>query len=74
MNVYAIARPAEGVTINGNEYVCNANNEIMLFYSAVEALAYLSTRGYYKAADIEREGIEIVEMQDCGDYYEPIKG
>ena len=71
MNVYAITRPIEGVTINGREYVCNDKNEVMLFYSEVEALAYLSTQGYNKAG-MEREGIEIVEMQDCGDHYEPI--
>ena len=69
--IWAISRPKSGISLNGREYVCNDKNEVMLFYAEVEALAYLSTQGYNKA-DMEREGIEIVEMQENGDYYEPI--
>lgn len=72
-SIYAISRPKNGISLNGREYVCNDKNEVMLFYAEVEALAYLSTQGYNKAG-MEREGIEIVEMQDCGDYYKPIVG
>lgn len=32
----------------------------------------LSSNGY-DTGEMEREGIEIVEMQDCGEYFEPIK-
>lgn len=68
---WAISRPINDISLNGREYVCNDKNEVMLFYAEVEALAYLSTQGYNKAG-MEREGIEIVEMQENGDYYEPI--
>ena len=68
---WAISRPRNGISLNGREYVCNDRNEVMLFYAEVEALAYLNTQGYNKAS-MEREGIEIVEMQEYGDYYKPI--
>ena len=68
---WAISRPKNGISPNGREYVCNDKNEVMLFYAEVEALADLSTQGYNKAG-MEREGIEIVEMQEYGDYYKPI--
>lgn len=68
---WAISRPKNGISLNGREYVCNDRNEVMLFYAEVEALAYLSTQGYNKVS-MEREGIEIVEMQENGDHYEPI--
>ena len=73
MNVYAIARPIEGVTINGREYVCDDDGQVLMFNSYGEAELYLIYH-CYDTARMEREGIEIVEMQDRGDYYEPIVG
>lgn len=72
MNLYAIARPVKGATANSRKYLCNDKDEVMMFYAEVEALLYLHTQNI-KKADMEREGIEIIEMQDCGNHYEPIR-
>lgn len=72
MNKYAISRPKNGISLNGREYVCDNNGKVKLYDAYNIAELDLMMHGYDEA-DMEREGIEIVEMQDCGEYYEPIK-
>ena len=38
---YCIARPINGVTINGNEYVLNDSNEIMVFNAKKTCLEFI---------------------------------
>ena len=38
---YCIARPINGVTINGNEYVLNDSNEIMVFDTKKTCLGFI---------------------------------
>lgn len=70
---WAIRRPKNGISLNGNEYVCDENGKVKLYDDINVAMLDLAFHGY-DTGDMEREGIEIVEMQDCGDHYEPIVG
>ena len=68
---WAISRPSNGISLNGREYVCDDDGQVLMFNSYGEAEFYLIYH-CYDTARMEREGIEIIEMQDCGDHYEPI--
>jgi hypothetical protein len=70
---WAISRPKNGISLNGREYVCDENHKVKLYDDINVAMLDLAFHGY-DTGDMEREGIEIVEMQDCGDHYEPIVG
>lgn len=59
---YAIGRPIEGVTLNGNEYVLDECGELMTFDSAEDALDFLKACGFTDG-DIEGQGIIIEEVQ-----------
>lgn len=59
---YAIGRPIEGVTLNGNEYVLDGDGELMTFDSEDDALGFLKANGF-TGGDIERQGIVIEEVQ-----------
>lgn len=69
---WAISRPKNGISLNGREYVCGENGKVKLYDDINTAMLDLAFHGY-DTEDMEREGIEIVEMQDCGEYFEPIK-
>jgi hypothetical protein len=71
LHKWAISRPINGSLLNGREYVCNENGKIKLYDNFNDAWIDLAFHGY-DTGDMEREGIEIVEMQKNGDYYEPI--
>lgn len=58
---YAIGRPIEGVTINGNEYVLDGDGELMTFDSTDDALGFLKANGFTEN-DIEEQGIVIEEV------------
>lgn len=68
---WAISRPKNGISLNGREYVGAENGKVKLYDDIHTAMIDLAFHGYDKE-DMEREGIEIVEMQENGDYYEPI--
>ena len=70
-SLWAISRPKNGISLNGREYVCDENGKVKLYDDISIAMLDLAFHGY-DTGDVEREGIEIVEMQDCGDHYEPI--
>jgi hypothetical protein len=70
-SLWAISRPKNGISLNGREYVCDENGKVKLYDDINIAMLDLAFHGY-DTRDVEREGIEIVEMQDCGDHYEPI--
>lgn len=42
---YAIGRPINGITLNGNEYVLDENGEMTLFDSMEEAKSFLYRHG-----------------------------
>jgi len=59
---YAIGRPIEGITLNGNEYVLDDEGELMTFDSEEDALDFLKACGFTDN-DIEGQGIVIEEVQ-----------
>lgn len=60
---YAIGRPIEGVTLNGNEYVLDGDGELVTFDSEEDALEFLKACGLTDD-DIEGQGIVIEEVQE----------
>lgn len=60
---YAIGRPIEGITINGNEYVLDDDGELMTFDSEEDALDFLKACGLADD-DIEEQGIVSEEVQE----------
>ncbi len=60
MTKFAIARPINGVTINGNEYVLNENNEVMTFDTKKEAQDFLLENGITRD---ELPSLDIVEYE-----------
>lgn len=68
---WAISRPKNGISLNEREYVCDENGKVKLYDRSEIAMLDLMFHGY-DTYDMKREGIEIVEMQEKGDYYEPI--
>lgn len=65
MNKWAIARPREGISLNGREYVAE-NGKVKLYDSYELARIDLMFHGY-NDADIEREGIDIVRYDSNED-------
>ena len=47
MSKYKISRAINGISINGNEYVLNTDNQIKLFISVDNCLSFLSKHGIY---------------------------
>lgn len=59
---YAIGRPIEGVTLNGNEYVLDGDGKLMTFDSEADALDFLKAYGFTDN-DIKGQGVVIEEVQ-----------
>lgn len=59
---YAIGRPIEGVTLNGNEYVLDGDGKLMTFDSEADALDFLKACGFTDN-DIKGQGAVIEEVQ-----------
>lgn len=59
---YAIGRPIEGVTLNGNEYVLDGDGKLMTFDSEENALDFLKACGFTDN-DIKGQGVVIEEVQ-----------
>ena len=59
---YAIGRPIEGITLNGNEYVLDDDGELMTFDSEENALDFLKACGFTDD-DIEEQDIVVEEVQ-----------
>lgn len=59
---YAIGRPIEGVTLNGNEYVLDGDGKMMTFDSEEDALDFLKACGFTDN-DIKEQGVVIEEVQ-----------
>lgn len=59
---YAIGRPIEGVTLNGNEYVLDGDGKLMTFDSEADALDFLKVCGFTDN-DIKGQGVVIEEVQ-----------
>lgn len=60
-----IGRPINGISINGNEYVCDAKGRAIVFEDENDARAFLKENGYTDE-DIENNGIvfEAVDEED----------
>ena len=58
-----IGRPIQGVTINGNEYVCDKDGRLVLFQSEEDARVFLHGCGI-SDEEIENEGIVFEEEGD----------
>ena len=65
--MYIIGRPINGISLNGNEYICNSEGRIcnsegrtLLFSTVEDAKAVLYNAGYTDDS-IEAEGIIIEE-------------
>lgn len=59
---YAIGRPIEGVTLNGNEYVLDGDGKLMTFDSEADALDFLKACDFTDN-DIKGQGVVIEEVQ-----------
>ena len=59
---YAIGRPIEGVTLNGNEYVLDGDGKLMTFDSEEDTLDFLKACGFTDN-DIKGQGVVIEEVQ-----------
>ena len=59
---YAIGRPIEGVTLNGNEYVLDGDGKLMTFDSEADALDFLKACGFTDN-DIKGQGVVIEEVK-----------
>lgn len=59
---YAIGRPIEGVTLNGNEYVLDGDGKLMTSDSEADALDFLKACGFTDN-DIKGQGVVIEEVQ-----------
>ena len=65
--MYCIARPKNGISLNGDEYASYpGTGKKAEFETREQALFALMYYGYDKA-DMEREGIYIKEIPDTGD-------
>ena len=58
--MYIIGRPISGISLNGNEYVCDSEGRTLLFPTVEDAKAVLYNAGYTDDS-IETEGITIEE-------------
>lgn len=58
-----IGRPINGVTINGNEYVCDGEGFAIAFPNEQAAIAFLKENGMTEE-EIETEGIMFEEAGD----------
>ena len=58
--MFLIGRPINGISLNGNEYVCNSEGRTIRFKSVEDAKALLYNAGYTDDS-IEAEGITIEE-------------
>ena len=57
---YTISRPINGITINGNEYLLDENDEVMKFPTEDSARTFLSENGI---EDPDKMGISI-DLED----------
>lgn len=58
-----IGRPINGISINGNEYVCDDKGLTIVFLDEKDARGFLKENGYTNDA-IENEGIVFEEVND----------
>ncbi len=61
MGQIVIARPINGISINGNEYVLDESNEVKTFDNTTEAVNFLKENG---CTDEEIEGFSFLEQAE----------
>lgn len=58
-----IGRPINGISINGNEYVCDEKDRAIVFEDENDARNFLKENGYTDEA-IEKDGIVFEEVDE----------
>ncbi len=58
---YAIARPINGISINGDEYLLDESLEVMTFDSKEDAETFLKDNGF---TDSDLEQVSVVEYEN----------
>lgn len=61
MKKWVIARPINGISINGDEYAVNVDGKYVCFDSEEEATDRMER--WYEEAEIEEEGIYVKEIE-----------
>lgn len=58
-----VGRPINGISINGNEYLCDSEGRAIVFDDEADARAFLKDSGMTKE-DIEDQGIVFEKEED----------
>lgn len=61
MKKWVIARPINGISINGDEYAVDDDGKYLCFDSEEEATDHMER--WYEEAEIEEEGIYVKEIE-----------
>lgn len=61
--MYYIGRPINGISLNGREYILDADDNVMKFKSKQDACDFLHANGATEEI-IEAEGIEILDEDE----------
>jgi hypothetical protein len=61
MTAYTIARPINGIPLNGDEYICDCCGRYIVFES--EAIALAAMREMLNCFDIDNDGIHVKEIE-----------
>lgn len=64
MTAYVIARPKNGISLNGDEYICDGAGKFVIFETEAEALAAMWKM--FNWVDIDNHGIHVkqIELED----------
>lgn len=61
MTKWAIARPINGISINGDEYLCDENGKMLVFNSEDEAVGLMNRMVY------DKTGVYVKEIEEGDD-------
>lgn len=61
MTAYVIARPFNGISLNGDEYICGADGQYLIWETEAEALAAMWKM--FNWVDISNYGIHVKEIE-----------
>ena len=61
MTAYVIARPINGIALNGDEYVCGLDGRYLIWETEMEA--YAAMWKMFNWVDIDNHGIHVKEIE-----------
>lgn len=61
MTAYVIARPRNGISLNGDEYVCGEDGRCLIWRTEIEAECAMLKR--FSADEIAKQGIHVKEIE-----------